>query len=476
MTYICSHNIGVWRSWLAHLLWEQGVEGSSPFTPTDYQVVTVSVAAFVLPLNDALRLFQILCVSRCVSNFTMLTISVQVICYNVRPLRDSSYPLMLRLTQHRKRKYISLGISVKEKDWDFKKNVPRKSCPDREAILKLISDKVSAYNSLIMELTAKQQEFTMSTLIQTLENRKKVQTVGQMYDYIINELRKSDKLGNMEVYKYSRDSLIKFHKSLDIPFSDINCQWLERYETWLHGFGCKDTTVSQLFRTLRSVFNRALSMKLIKQDIYPFNDFKVSKFDVRTKKRAVSKEDVRKIMSLDLSGERQYMQFARDIFLFSYFGAGINFSDIALLRYCDISDSRVRYIRKKTGKDISFSLSDAGCEIISRYSRPDAKQDDYIFPILDRKKHRTEIQRKNRIHKVLRHVNTSLAEIGKMAGLETHLTTYIARHTFATVLKRSGVNIAIISESMGHSDIATTQIYLDSFENSQIDEAMKNLL
>ena len=115
---------------------------------------------------------------------------------------------MLRLTQHRKRKYISLGISVKEKDWDFKKNVPRKSCPDREAILKLISDKVSAYNSLIMELTAKQQEFTMSTLIQTLENRKKVQTVGQMYDYIINELRKSDKLGNMEVYKYSRDSYL----------------------------------------------------------------------------------------------------------------------------------------------------------------------------------------------------------------------------------------------------------------------------
>lgn len=85
------------------------------------------------------------------------------------------------------------------------------------------------------------------------------------------------------------------------------------------------------------------------------------------------------------------------------------------------------------------------------------------------------MQRKNRIHKVIGKVNPYLAEIGKMA-VETHLTTYVARHTFATVLKRSGVNIAIISESMGHSDIATTQIYLDSFEDSQIDEAMKNLL
>ena len=383
---------------------------------------------------------------------------------------------MLRLTKSGKRKYVSLGISVKEKDWDFKKNQPKKSCPDREAIVKLISDKVSAYNSLIMELTAKQQEFTMSSLVQMVENKVAVKTVSEMYDYLIDEFRKSDHLGTMSVYQQSKSSLTKFNRTLDIPFSDIDCQWLERYEKWLKGRNIKDTTISILFRTLRSVFNRALSMKLIKQDIYPFNDFKVSKFDVRTKKRAVTKEDVKKIMSLDLSGERHYMQLARDIFLFSYFGAGINFSDIALLRYCDISDGRIRYIRKKTGKEISFPLSDVGLEIIQRYSKPDATSADYIFPILDRKIHRTEMQRKNRIHKVIGKVNPCLAEIGKMAGLETHLTTYVARHTFATVLKRSGVNIAIISESMGHSDIATTQIYLDSFENSQIDEAMKNLL
>ena len=406
----------------------------------------------------------------------MLTTSVEAICFNYRPKRDNTYPIMLRLTKSGKRKYVSLGISVKEKDWDFKKNQPKKSCPDREAIVKLISDKVSAYNSMIMELTAKQQEFTVSSLVQIMENKTTVKTVSEMYDYLIDEFRRTDHLGTMSIYQQSKSSLIKFNRTLDIPFSDIDCQWLERYEKWLKGRNIKDTTVSILFRTLRSVFNRALSMKLIKQDIYPFNDFKVSKFDVRTRKRAVTKEDVKKIMSLDLSGERQYMQFARDIFMFSYFGAGINFSDIALLRYCDISDGRVRYIRKKTGKEISFPLSDAGQEIIKRYSRQDATSEDYIFPILDRRIHRTEIQRKNRIHKVIGKVNPCLAEIGRMAGLETHLTTYVARHTFATVLKRSGVNIAIISESLGHSDLETTQIYLDSFENSQIDEAMKNLL
>ena len=82
----------------------------------------------------------------------------------------------------------------------------------------------------------------------------------------------------------------------------------------------------------------------------------------------------------------------------------------------------------------------------------------------------------NRVHKVIGHVNSNLKRIAEMAGLKVNLTTYVARHTFATVLKRSGVNIAIISESLGHSDLETTQIYLDSFDNSQIDEAMKNLL
>ena len=189
------------------------------------------------------------------------------------------------MTKSGKRKYVSLGISVKEKDWDFKKNQPKKSCPDREAIVKLISDKVSAYNSLIMELTAKQQEFTMPSLVQMIENKVAVKTVSEMYDYLLDEFRKTDHLGTMSVYQQSKSSLSKFNRTLDIPFGDIDCQWIERYEKWLKGRNIKDTTISILFRTLRSMFNRALSMKLIKQDIYPFNDFKVCKFDVRTKKR-----------------------------------------------------------------------------------------------------------------------------------------------------------------------------------------------
>ena len=171
-----------------------------------------------------------------------------------------------------------------------------------------------------------------------------------------------------------------------------------------------------------------------------------------------------------------YTELARDIFLFSYFSAGINYKDIATLCYSDLVDGRIYYRRHKTGKEMNCRLMPQAQEIIEKYSRDEAKEDDYIFPILDRTLHHFEQQIFNRLHKVLIHINRELKAWSKQIGLRTPLTTYVARHTYATVLKRSGVNIAIISESLGHSDLSTTQIYLDSFENSQIDEAMKHLL
>jgi site-specific recombinase XerD len=125
---------------------------------------------------------------------------------------------------------------------------------------------------------------------------------------------------------------------------------------------------------------------------------------------------------------------------------------------------------------LSCKLSEQAQAIVKRYSKPDHDPEDYIFPIFDRQVHTTEQQKFNRIVKSLHKVNSALKEIGKEIGLQFPLTTYVARHTFATVLKRSGVSVALISESLGHSDLSTTQIYLDSFENEQIDQAMRNLL
>ena len=146
---------------------------------------------------------------------------------------------------------------------------------------------------------------------------------------------------------------------------------------------------------------------------------------------------------------------------------------MAYLKKENLRDNRIAYKRQKTGKRISFILQPYAIEILKRY---ESRSDNYIFPILDDSNHKTVEQQIRRIKKITYVVNKNLKKIGEVIGLSIPLTTYVSRHSFATILKRSGVNITIISEALGHSDLKTTQIYLDSFENSQIDEAMKNLL
>ncbi len=287
----------------------------------------------------------------------------------------------------------------------------------------MIASKITEYNALIFELTIREREYTVETLTSHFHNQVHCGTVVELYDKLINDMQRDGKLGNARVYKYSRTSLLKFTgQRLQVPFCDIDAVWLRRYENWLRTNGCSDTTISQLFRTLRSMFYKAIEWQIVKKEYYPFETYKVSKFDTRTKKRAITKEDVRKVIALDLSQGYPSERLARDIFVFSYFGAGINFADIALLKYGNIRDGRVQYIRKKTGKPISFLLMEEMRNIIIQYRQTGQTDEDYIFPILDRRVHRTEQQRYDRTHKVLTNTNRWLRKIVQRVGVE-HLTT-----------------------------------------------------
>jgi len=388
-------------------------------------------------------------------------------------LKNGEHPLMLCVTKDRKRKYQSVGISVNPAHWDFQKNKPKANCPNRELILKIILEKEAEYQKQILELQSEDKDYTASTLIAPKGNGK-VKTVKDFYNELIEEFSLANKIGNAKVYKDSYWSLKTFtNNKLDIPFSHIDLDFLKAYEKWMRQKGYMETSMSLLFRTLRSTYNKAIVAKHAKRTSYPFDDFKVSKFNTKTEKRAVSKDIIKEIINLDLSGKSEYMNFSRDIFIFSYMCCGINLTDIANLKQNNIVNNRIVFSRQKTGKRISIPLSENAKQIIQKYS--DKCSTDYIFPFLNDSIHKTEAQRYRRRKKVLRNVNYCLKEIAKMIGIDS-LTSYVARHSYATVLKNSGVNIALISETLGHSDLKTTQIYLDSFENEQIDAALENLL
>lgn len=396
--------------------------------------------------------------------------TVKVVCYKYKTLSNGESPLMIRVCKNGKKKYQSLGISIKVEQWDFKTNQPKAKCPNRDRIILLINEKISEIQKAALDKKIAGKDFTATTLIESTTNKTTCKTVGEYYLTYIQNLKKENRIRYAGMFEVSYSSFIKFNKHLDIPFSGIDMAWLKRYELWMKEQNLSVSTISTRIRHLRAVFNLAITEHSIKNDCYPFHSYKVSKLNKQTAKRALSKQDILKVMQYKATSPMECL--AIDVFVFSYLNAGINFIDISKLKHSNIIENHLTYNREKTKKLISIPLQAEALEIIAKYKNVKSP---YLFPVLS-PFHKTEIQIANRLHKVLAKINKHLKHIGEKLELPIPLTTYVARHSYATVLKRAGVSTSIISESLGHSSEKITQVYLDSFDSTQINEAMKNLL
>jgi integrase len=403
--------------------------------------------------------------------------TVAIVLFTSKTLKNGEHPLMLRVTKNRQRKYVSIGLSCSAKDWDEKKHVVKKSHPDKDVMNSIISKSLKPYTSKVLDYKNEEKDFTPAVLIAEAKTPIKKTTVFAYFDEMIQRLKDRKQVGNAKVYHDTKNQIVAFTDNKDFTFSQFDYNFLVRFETYLKSKGLADNGISVRFRTIRALFNAAIDEGYIKKDLYPFNKFKISeRFSTKTQKRAITKDDVKQIEKLTFKPGSAIFE-AQQYFLFSYYGQGINFVDMANLTWGDIVGDRIFYKRAKTGNELSFKLNEPALAIIN-YWRPQTFQssESYVFPILNKQAHLTSTQKHNRVHKVITRVNKDLKEIAKQANITTSLTSYVARHTFATVLKRSGVSTAIISESMGHQTEAITQTYLKSFENSIIDEAMAHLL
>ncbi len=337
-------------------------------------------------------------------------------------------------------------------------------------------NKISELQKQVLNYGVEEKDFTVGNLINGKKQKVVETKVGDFFKQLIVKLEREDKIGSKKVHKETLNSIRIFSKgNLNFTFSDIDLDWLNRYEKWLKEKGNKETTISIRYRTLRSVYNKAIKEFVAYKANYPFEDYKISKFNTQTKKRAIPKSDILEIIKIDLSQEKLTVQLSRDLFIFSYLCGGINLTDMANLTTDCMNGNQLQYIRQKTGKKINVVLIPDALKLLSKYHE-NAHVTGYCFPILDKRIHKSALQKHNRVHKILGHVSRGLKRIAELCGIKTNLTSYVARHSFATVLKNSGVNIALICEALGHSDLSTTQIYLDSFESKQFNEAMKHLL
>lgn len=400
--------------------------------------------------------------------------TIDVVLFTSKLLKNGEHPIMVRLIKDRKSKYISVGESCSKSLWDITKNLPSKKHPlAKEMAIKIEKTKMEA-KRLLMKLEDEQTDFSAEEFTKKLKNQSRKTTVIQFLDEVIADLLKADKVGNANVHKNLRNVIIRFKNQKDFTFSELDGSFLRKFEQDFRERGVSDVSMSVHFRTFRALYNRAVVEDFAKKECDPFLDFKVSKFNTKTQKRAIKKEDIVRIALLTVEkGTRLYN--SQNAFLFSYYCSGINISDIIELEWTDISpDSLMEYERNKTLQKQRVQLLPPAKDILAYYRKYNTG--DYIFPYLDKAKHKTVAQINNRVKKITKQINEDLKILATMAGIETNLTTYVARHTFATVLKRSGVDISKISELLGHDSEKTTKIYLGDFENEELYEATLNLL
>ena len=405
-----------------------------------------------------------------------MSISINLIQRKDKLNQNNTAPIHLRLTHKSKNRYVSTGVTLPIDVWSTENQSINPDYPEATELQLKINAVRIEYEKKVKRLEALDVEVNFDTLLGTRAKMINC-TLQDYFQKVIDGLESMGKFGSASKHRTTLSLINKFHAG-GIRFDEIDLSFLRNFERFLQNRQNNGNSIATKFSLIKAIYNKAIAEDVFIPKSNPFTKFKVGSLWTKTRKRSITKEDIQKLITLEIPDDYRsnYKSLARDIFLFSYFTMGINFGDIAHLKHSNIRNGRIYYSRRKTQKMLTCQLNPLATEIIDKYSSPFYDDEDYIFPILDPRVHKTAKQQFNRVHKSLAKINDALHIIGKELGLPFPLTTYVARHTYATVLKRSGVNIAIISESLGHSDLATTQIYLDSFENSQIDEAMKNLL
>lgn len=393
-----------------------------------------------------------------------------------KPLSDGNYLVYIRITKSRKKKEISLSLKGSKENFineQFTKPHPNLKI-ENELILKLKQKALAIVRNFQLD----EEDFTLDDFERKF--RGIPESNENFFDFIneiIIELEQSNRLGNARAYREAKDSFEKFVKSIFryqiFKFKDLTPELLEKYEVYLRSKGNAAGGIAFKMREIRAVFNKAIDRKIVSQDIYPFKYYKISKLKASPNKRALTIGDFKKMKAVDLSTNPTLLE-AYNYFMFSFYTRGMNFVDMMLLKKSDIINGRIVYTRAKTKGRFNIEIVEVAQEIIDYY-KDKTLNSSYVFPIL-LSDNLTPQQIEHRKHKVLSRVNKKLGDIAKLAGVDVHITSYVARHSFATILKKTGTSTDIISELMGHSNVQITMTYLKEFENEELDNANRTLL
>lgn len=394
-------------------------------------------------------------------SFEGVTISVYI--DTRKKLKTELFPVKIRVTHNRTSQYYPTGKELSEAEWLAMPSTKKRDLLD---IRKDISVTYDSIKDIVRELVHS-GIFSFDHLKQRLGLGENI-SLNVLFREKIAELLGEDRIGSMLHYQYALDKLSK-HYGASVPVDAINVDWLKKYEKKL-AVTLSVNTIGMQLRCIRALMNIAKKRMYIKEGQYPFGEGKYEIKKGASIKKALQIQQIGEIARYK-EGSKS-LQFYKDMWLFSYLCNGINPADIIKLKYSNIVDNEIVFVRQKTERSngtvkiIQAPVSALMQEIIDRWGN-EPNSDSYIFPIL--KGGEDAMQRKMASKYFTQRLISKMNEVGKALEIG-NISCLTARHSFATVLKRSGANIASISESLGHGDLKTTENYLASFEKDERDK------
>jgi|WetSurSiteA1Bulk_404760.scaffolds.fasta_scaffold08709_1 integrase/recombinase XerD len=389
-----------------------------------------------------------------------------------REKAEGYYPVKMRITADRKQIYYPC-IDILPEDYSdlHKADIRRKDLTDNK---KLILASFDNMKKNIQELV-KEGNFSIDLLNKRLSKGRK-DSVITAFDNRIEKLDKAGKVGSSVWYTCARNSIKEFIGDSDLKFSGVTVSWLTDYEAHLTEGKKKDSTISINMRALRAIINEAKADGIISESQYPFEIKKNGKYaipDGGGTKRALTEAQLYDVFDYPLSPVDEKF---RDLWIFSFYCNGANFSDILRFRYKNIKNGGIEWYRQKTKStdkkkiEIRAIITEEMKQVIDKYGNNDRRPNNFIFPFLS--DGLSPLQERMIIQNLIHTINKRMKRIGRALGIGD-ITTYWCRHSYASIARRKDIKLFAISKSLGHKSLATTQIYLDSLPD---DELMENAM
>ena len=378
--------------------------------------------------------------------------------------------IFYRIIHNRIARQVTTNYRIYSHEWDTHNSVILKSQNNnaRDAhLLKLqssIDEDMQRFNRIIKLLDQEGRIYTSDDVVELFQRSE-----NQLFKFmqgVIASLKTLGKTRTAETYVSTLNSFMRFRESKDISLDDINSDLMMQYESYLRINGISPNSSSFYMRILRAVYNRAVEAGLTLQR-FPFKH--VYTGVDKTIKRAVPLKVIKRIKEMDFTMNPTF-DFAKDMFLMSFYTRGMSFVDMAYLRKKDLQNGVLSYRRRKTGQQLFVKWEKCMQEIVDKY---DTSQSNYLLPII---KPFSNIDERKQYIYAAHNINRCLKIIGKELGLSVSLTLYVARHAWASIAKSKNVPLSVISEGMGHDSEATTRIYLASLDTMAIDKANSMIL